>query len=124
MLRLVFDTAALHRTATRASVLECGGSPPLFPARYPTCHSVHWLRGRGVWVLGRSATAGSRGPINSANIRCCCFNWTMTSGDGGDDFSAKAGDLSRIEKFSTRMKTQTAAKPAHAFGCGQSRVDS
>ncbi len=40
----------------------------------------------------------------------------MTSGDGGADFSAILGDVSRIEKFTAKIKTQTAASPAHALG--------
>ena len=40
----------------------------------------------------------------------------MTSGDGGEDFSAINGDLSRMEKFTARIKIQTAARPAQARG--------
>ena len=74
------------------------------------------LRGCGTKDLDRSASRVSRGPINSASKRCCCRNSTMTSGDGGEDFSAKTGDGSRMEKFTTRIKIQTAANPAQALG--------
>ena len=47
--------------------------------------STRSLRGCGTNDLDRSASLVSRGPINSASIRCCCFNSTMTSGDGGAD---------------------------------------
>jgi hypothetical protein len=40
----------------------------------------------------------------------------MTSGDGGEDFSARTGDGSRMEKFTARIKIQIAARPAQAAG--------
>ncbi len=81
-------------------------------------------RGFGTKILGRSTSSGSREPTSSANIRCCFFNSTITSGDGGADFSAICGDGSRMEKFTAKMKTQTAASPAQALGCGQKKVES
>ena len=77
---------------------------------------MHSLRGHGANGFDRSASLGSRGPINSASSRCCCFNSTITSGEGGADFSATAGALSRTEKFTARITIQTAARPAQAVG--------
>jgi len=62
--------------------------------------------------------------MSSASKSCCCRNSTIISGDGGADFSATRGDGSRREKFTARIKIQTAARPAHAFGCGQNRLAS
>ena len=69
-------------------------------------------RGKNNFCL--SATRESLEPINCANRSFCCRNSAMTSGDGGENFSATIGVLSRIEKFTAKMKIQIAAKPAQA----------
>src|ERR1700733_6048194 len=76
------------------------------------------VRGRGE-NFGGSASRASLEPINCANKSFCCRNSATTSGDGGKTFSTIIGILSRMEKFNAKMKTQTAARLAHAFGCGQ-----
>ena len=77
------------------------------------------LRGRGTNNLGSSASRDSFIPTSSANKIFCCFNSATTSGDGGKTFSAIIGVLSLNEKFNAKIKTQTAASAAHAFGFGQ-----
>ena len=40
----------------------------------------------------------------------------MTCGEGDETVSATAGVRSRMEKFTAKMKTQTAASPPQAAG--------
>jgi len=82
------------------------------------------LCGREKNIFCRSAVRVSFEPINSANICRCFFSSTITSGEGGENFSATFCDLSRVEKFSVKMKIQMAASAAHALGCGQKMVES
>src|ERR1035437_8806980 len=81
---------------------------------YTITFSTRSLRGLGEKIFRRSTSSGSYEPTSSANIRCCFFNSTITSGDGGADFSASLGVVSRMEKFTAKIKIQTAASPAHA----------
>src|SRR5690348_2345987 len=81
------------------------------------------LRGRGINDLDRSASLTSRGPINSANNRCCWRTSTMTSVVGGESFSAITGGVSCSVKPTVKIKTQRAARPAQATGWGQRTDD-
>ncbi len=86
------------------------------PAFQVTKISARSLRGLGEKIFRRSASSGSIVPTSSANIRCCFFNSTITSGDGGAEVTASLGELSRMEKFTAKISIHTAASPAHALG--------
>ena len=110
------DTSCLANFPCRSATM-----PPV--KIHPTKISARSPRGLGVKIRGRSASRVSRGPMSSAKNRCCLRSSTITSGEGGADFSARRGAESRMEKFTAKIKIQTAANPAHAAGAGQSNED-
>jgi len=122
------QTLRVHLSSSNlAKRLDCGCFSTAFARKeiiHTTIISARSPRGLGVNIRGRSASRDSRGPTSSAKSRCCCRSSTSTSGVVGADFSALRGAESRMEKFTARIKIQTAASPAHAFGCGQSSEDS
>jgi hypothetical protein len=81
--------------------------------------SVRSVRGFGKKVFCRSASlTGAGNPFSSA-INCCCCRQTTIISDAGGDFRAMAGKGSRIEKFTVKIKIQTAANPVQMRRQGQ-----
>ncbi len=114
-----------HRLPSARQRLGLRRPPAAFPCTLQAVNTAtDSVRGWDLYVFDRPASRSSRGPMSSANSRCCCRSSTITSGDGGADFSASLGEESRMEKFTAKIKIQTAASPAHALGCGQNKVES
>src|SRR5258708_23684648 len=78
----------------------------------------HAPMGRGINGLGGSAKGSSYDSISLARTRCCSLKAIMTSGESGGACFAITCVFSAARKFTARITSQTAARPAQAWGQG------